>query len=289
MSESVIKAPRPRVKSKTRLISNIAVITVLSVFAFCQIFPFWLQLVQAVRPQSYLPDGRMHLLPESLNLKNFADALKLADLGTGYVNSAIAAGAYTALSLIIVLVCGYVLGKKSFPGKNIIFICLMATMMIPGEVLMVPNYMLVIRLGMFNKLGALIFPGLVNIFGIFLVKQFMNTIPDVMLEAAEIDGASELRRLARIVLPLSMPIIGTYFILTFIAIWNDYLWPMIVLRTYEKFTLQLKIMTFSPMFADSRDQVLRAAGLMITLAPVIAVYLIFQRQFIESVSVTGIK
>lgn len=277
-------------KSASLVALNVLTIVILILFAFAQIFPFYLQLVYSFQPFSYTPKpGTIDLWPESFNFSNYAEAFKLADFATGFKNTIITAVCFTGLSLIVVMIMGYVLGKKNFYGKKFIFIMLIATMMIPGEVLMVPNYMLVIRFQMLNKLTALILPGIVNIFGIFLVRQFMNTIPDTVLEAAEIDGAGEIRRIFLIVMPLSLPIVATYCILTFTATWNDYLWPMIVLRTSDMFTLQLKLKVFSPMFGTSRDQILMAAGLMLALIPVIVMYLLFQRNFIEGVSVSGLK
>lgn len=269
---------------------SIVSILILLFFAFVQIFPFYLNVVSALQPLSFIPEyGKIYLLPESFNFENFKIAYEMAELGIGLINTLIAASMYTLLSLLVALIVGYVLGKKEFKGKKIVILCLLGTMIIPGEILMVPNYFLMIKLDWLNKLAALFLPGLVNIFGIFLVKQYMNTIPNELLEAAEIDGCNEFQKIIKIVLPLSMPIVGTYSILTFTSIWNDYLWPQIVLRTTDKFTLQLKLMVFAPQFADSRDQILRSAGLISVLFPVIIVYIFFQRYFIESVSLTGLK
>lgn len=288
MSKSLKEANKK--KSRSLAVVNAFTIIILCLFAFAQIFPFYLQLVYSFQPFTFVPKpGRMELWPESFNFSNYAEAFRLADFATGLKNTLITAVSFTALSLVVVLIMGYVLGKKDFYGKNFIFIMLMATMMIPGEVLMVPNYILVIKLRWLDKLTALILPGIVNIFGIFLVKQFMNSIPNTVLEAAEIDGAGELRRIFSIVLPLSLPIVSTYCILTFTSMWNDYLWPMIVLRTSESFTLQLKLKVFSPMFGTSRDQILMAAGLMLALIPIVVMYLCFQKNFIEGTSVSGLK
>lgn len=266
------------------------IIAILALFSFVQIFPFYLQLVNSLQPLTFKPQyGKINLWPESFNFKNYVLAFEMAELGEGLVNTLIAASTFTLLSLCVVMMVGYVLGKKNFKGKKIVTICLLGTMMIPGEILMVPNYFLMVNLGWLNELKALFLPGIVNIFGIFLVKQYMNTIPDSLLESAEIDGCNEIQKIFHIVIPNSMPIVGTYCILTFTSIWNDYLWPNIVLRTTDKFTLQLKLMTFAPQFADSSDQILRAAGLIAVLFPVILVYSIFQKYFIESVSMTGIK
>jgi ABC-type glycerol-3-phosphate transport system permease component len=270
--------------------ASILTYLVLIAFSAVQIIPFFLQLVHSLQPFDFFPEyGKLYFFPESVNLENYKIAFELAELGEGLINTLIAASMYTLISLCVVLIVGYVLGKKTFKGKKLIMIALLGTMMIPGEILMVPNYFIIIRLGWLNELKALFLPGIVNIFGIFLVKQYMNTIPDALLESADLDGASEIQKIFKVVLPLSLPIVGTYSILTFVAIWNDYLWPMIVLRTTDMFTLQLKLMQFSPMFADQRDQILRSAGLIAVLFPVIIVYVFFQRYFIESVNTTGIK
>lgn len=290
MNKQAAAAEKPEKRSVALLVVNAITIIILVLFSFAQIFPFYLQLVYSLQPFSFTPrPGVIELWPESFNFSNYAEAFRLADFATGFKNTLITAVCFTGLSLCVVMVMGYVLGKKDFYGKKFVFIMLLATMMIPGEVLMVPNYILVIKFRMLDKLTALILPGIVNIFGIFLVRQFMNTIPDSVLEAAELDGAGELRRIFSIVLPLSLPVVATYCILTFTATWNDYLWPMIVLRTSDSFTLQLKLKVFSPMFGTSRDQILMAAGLMLALIPVIVMYLIFQKNFIEGTSFSGLK
>ena len=270
---------------------NIIAYGILIFFALAQVFPFYLQVVYSLQPQNFRPEyGKLYIFPEEgLHFDNYVEAFKLAELGQGLANTLIAATLFTLISLVVVLVVGYVLGKKEFKGKKLITIILLATMMIPGEILMVPNYFIMIKLKWLNELKALFLPGIVNIFGIFLVKQYMNTIPNSLLESAELDGCGELKKIRYIILPLSMPIVGTYCILTFIAIWNDYLWPMIILRTSDMFTLQLKLMNFSPMFADARDQILHAAGLISVLLPVIIIFIFFQRYFIKGVSTTGIK
>lgn len=288
-SQTFVKAKKGK-KKPSLIIVNIVTVVILVLFAFAQVFPFYLQLVYSFQPFSYIAKpGRIDIWPILFQFSNYPEAFRLAHFGEGFLNTIITAVSFTALSLVVVLICGYVLGKKNFYGKKIIFLMLIATMMIPGEVLMVPNYLLMIKMKMLDTLLALIIPGIVNIFGIFLVKQYMNTIPDSILESAEIDGASEIGKIVKIILPLCGPVVATYCILTFTATWNDYLWPMVVLRSTENFTLQLKLKVFSPMFGTSRDQILMAAGLMIALIPVVTMYCIFQKKFIESASISGLK
>lgn len=269
---------------------TVVVIVLLSAVAFLQIFPFWLQFVTSLQPLDFVPqDGKIYWAPVSFNFGNYLEAIEHVDLLRGALNSLIVSVGYTLLSSLVILVVGYVLGKKTFSGKKIVKLCLLITMMAPGELMMVTNYKLVSELGLTNTYAGLILPGIVNVTGIFLVMSFMNGIPDAMLESAEIDGAGEIRKLFKIVLPMCLPVLATYFILTFVAQWNDYLWPMVITSDPDLFTIQLKLTEFSEYYGGFADTVLRAAALIITLVPIIIVYLCCQKQFVEGLSVTGMK
>ena len=269
---------------------TVAVIVLLSAVAFLQIFPFWLQFATSLQLLDFVPqDGKIYWAPVSFNFGNYLEAIEHVDLLRGALNSLIVSVGYTLLSSLVILVVGYVLGKKTFSGKKIVKLCLLITMMAPGELMMVTNYKLVSELGLTNTYAGLILPGIVNVTGIFLVMSFMNGIPDAMLESAEIDGAGEIRKLFKIVLPMCLPVLATYFILTFVAQWNDYLWPMVITSDPDLFTIQLKLTEFSEYYGGFADTVLRAAALIITLVPIIIVYLCCQKQFVEGLSVTGMK
>ena len=253
---------------------TVAVIVLLSAVAFLQIFPFWLQFVTSLQPLDFVPqDGKIYWAPVSFNFGNYLEAIEHVDLLRGALNSLIVSVGYTLLSSLVILVVGYVLGKKTFSGKKIVKLCLLITMMAPGELMMVTNYKLVSELGLTNTYAGLILPGIVNVTGIFLVMSFMNGIPDAMLESAEIDGAGEIRKLFKIVLPMCLPVLATYFILTFVAQWNDYLWPMVITSDPDLFTIQLKLTEFSEYYGGFADTVLRPATLIITRGPNIVVYL----------------
>lgn len=273
-----------------RITVNVVIIVFLSLLALMQLFPFWLQVVTSLQPLDMIPeDGKLYLLPVSVNFGNYLEAIEHVDLLRGVLNTLIVSVGYTLLSAVVILIVGYVLGKKDFSGKKVVKFCLLLTMMAPGELMMVTNYKLVSEMGLTNTYGGLILPGIVNVTGIFLVMSFMNTIPNAMLESADIDGASELTKLFRIVLPICMPVISTYFILTFVAQWNDYLWPMVITSDPNLFTIQLKLTEFSEYYGGFGDTVLRSAALIITLVPVIIIYICCQKQFVEGLSVTGMK
>ena len=271
--------------------ATIVIIVFLSVVALLQIAPFYLQIVSSLQSMDFLPEaGKIYLWPEDgLHFENYLEAIERVELFEGLINSLIVATGFCLMSGLIILLAGYVLGKKQFRGKKAVNFCMLLTMVVPGELLMVTNYKLVSDLGWTNEFAGLILPGIVNITGIFLVKSFMNTIPDALLESAEIDGMGEIRKLFNVILPLTAPVLATYFILTFVAQWNDYLWPMVITSDPELFTLQLKLKEFNPYYEGYGDEILKNAALIMTIVPVIGVYLTCQKQFVSGLSVTGMK
>lgn len=281
-----------KVKSRKRreFIFQFFAILFLSLIAFCQVFPFFIKIVDSLQSPDLIPEyGKLYLWPENLTFKNYQTAIQTGKLFTGLKNSLIHSISFTGISLIIAIIVGYVLGKKNFKGKKIVSIVFLATMMIPGEVLMIPNYLLVIKLGWNTSLLGIILPGIVNVFGIFLVKQYMSNIPNAVLESAEIDGCNEVTKLFRIVIPMSLPIIITYCIITFTNAWNEYLWPMIILKDPELFTLQLKMYEFYPNFGGYADGFIRSAGMILITLPIILMYIIFQKYFLDQGNISGMK
>ncbi len=290
MNNTVTTAIPAKKRKKHFSYVNIIIIVLLSLVAFMQIFPFYLQIVTSLQPLTFLPDpGHIYLAPVVYTFSNYIEAIKRVGLLQGLFNSIFVSGGYTLLSAVVILIVGYVIGKKQFKGKGTIKFLLLLTMVVPGEMLMVSNYKLVSELGWTNSFAGLILPGLVNITGIFLVSSFMNTIPNAVLESAEIDGANEITKLFKIVLPMCLPIIATYCILTFVAQWNDYLWPMIITNDSNLFTLQLKLKEFNPYYGGYADEVLKSAAFTMTILPVVVVYVINQKQFVAGMSVTGMK
>jgi multiple sugar transport system permease protein len=273
-------------KQRHKIVSAI----ILSLLALLQLFPFWIQIVSSLQPLDFLPEsGKIYLLPSAFSIGNYREAIVRVELVRGVVNSLVAATGYTLLSGVMILIVGYVVGKKRFKGRGVVKFMLLLTMMVPGEILMVTNYLLVSDLNWTNSFAGLILPGIVNVTGIYLVMSFMNTIPDSVLEAAYIDGAGELTKIFRIVLPLAMPVLSTYAILTFIAQWNDYLWPMIVTGDSRMFTVQLKLKEFNPYYGGFADEYLKSAAYTLSILPVLIVYIFCQKQLIGGMSISGLK
>ena len=277
-------------KKKKVSVATIVIICFLSIVALLQIFPFYLQIVTSLQPMDMYPEtGKIYVWPESFNFANYIEAIERVELLQGTLNSIIVSAGFTVLSAIIILLVGYVIGKKEFTGKKVVKFAMLLTMVAPGELLMVTNYKLVSDLGWTNTFAGLILPGIVNITGIFLVVAFMNTIPNAVLESADIDGASELTKLVQIIFPMTLPVLATYFIMTFVAQWNDYLWPMVVTSDSDLYTIQLKLKEFNPYYGGFADEVLKNAASIFTLVPVLVVYLTCQKQFVSGLSISGMK
>ncbi|MCI2111176.1 MAG: carbohydrate ABC transporter permease [Bacilli bacterium] len=274
------------------VILKVLIVLVLSVLALLQLFPFYLEFIQSVQPiEGFTPvDGKVYFWPVSWNWSNYVTAIQEGDLLIGLRNTLIVSCSFTILSAVIILVVGYVLSKKKFKGRNIITIALLITMMVPGQLLMITNYQLVSSLHWTSTFAALILPGIVNVTGIFLVKAFMDSVPNEVLEAAKIDGAGEVRTLFQIVMPMCLPVLATYFIMTFIAQWNDYLWPMLVTGNEDLYTIQLKLVFFGEGGGGGwREAFLKSAALISTLLPVIVVYAVCQKKLIGGLNISGIK
>ena len=282
-----------KVKSGKRKEATFQVICVivLSIIALCQIFPFYLKLIDSLHSPELIPDSdKLYLWPENGTLQNYVTALKVSGFWEALGNTLFHSVMFTAISLFIAVIVGYVLAKMKFRGKGFISTILLCTMMVPGEVLMIPNYILVMNMGLNYSIWGLILPGIVNIFGVFLIKQYMSNIPESVLESANLDGCNEFQKIFYIVVPMSKPILVTYVILTFVSTWNEYLWPMVMQASGSTVeTLQLIMYKFYPSLGNYADGFVRSAGMILITIPIIIVYIIFQRYFLEQNNLSGMK
>lgn len=227
------------------------------------------------------------LVPRSPTLQNYVDAFARGDFGTYFKNSGIVAVTSTALAVVINIMAGYAFSKYSFRGGKVIFMLFIGTMMLPLEVLMIPIFQTVKNLGLYNTLAGIIIPPAATPTGLFLVRQYFLSVPDELMEAARIDGASESAIFVRIMLPLAKPAISILAIFNFMWRWNDYLWPLIVLRNSNKYTVQLALQTFSGEYAVDWNSLLAMS--VITMIPMLIIFLIFQKQFIQGMATSGLK
>jgi multiple sugar transport system permease protein len=182
---------------------------------------------------------------------------------------------------------GYAFAKYRFRGQGIVFTMILATMMVPGQVNMIPNFMISARLGILDSYPGLIFPVLPLAFGIFMMRQFMLSIPDSLIEAARIDGAGEFRTYFHITLPLAKPALVTLGIFTFMASWNNFMWPLIILDTESKYTLPIGLLRFAQQY-DTQWHYQMAVSLL-SIVPVMILFILFQRAFVQGMALTGLK
>jgi len=229
-------------------------------------------------------------IPEDPQWETYVRMWDAAPILSGFGNSLTVALTVTIVGSATSALAAYALAKMRLPFKNAIFLGLLAGLMIPYPTLMIPQFVMFARFGWVDTLLPLIVPFLFgNIIMIFFLRQYLNSVPDSLIEAAHIDGASHPRVFWTIVLPLIRPAIAAQFILWFMAIWNDYLAPILYLNTPSKQTLQVVIANLNVEFATQRDYPLIMGASFIALLPIVIVFLIFQRQIIESIALTGTK
>jgi multiple sugar transport system permease protein len=227
------------------------------------------------------------LLPAQPTLDAYRTVLTEAPFLTWFRNSVIVSVSVTALILFTSSLAGYIFAKFSFPGKDVLFVLLLATLMVPFPVILVPIYLIVNKLGLLNSLLALIVPSMVSAFGIFLMRQFVAAIPNDLIDAARLDGASEWTIYWQLIRPQLGPAIATLGIFTFMGSWNDYLWPLVAINDQDKMTLPLALSFFNTSHTTRYDLVMAASVLVIL--PIIVVFLFFQRHFINAMVLSGVK
>lgn len=254
--------------------------------ALLMAFPLYWMLVTAVSTNADVRAGEYGILPEQFSLDGFVRVFDLPFI-RWFFNSVVIAVAAVALTVSINLVCGYAFAKLRFPGRRVLFLLIVSTLIIPVQVLMVPQFQIVAQLGWLNTYWGVIVPRAAEAFGIFFCVQFFRGIPDELIEAARLDGASELTIIRRIVLPLSKPLIAVLVIFTFMWRWNEFAWPLIVLRESTSYTLPIGLRFLEGQF--TKDYPALMAGSLISILPMLVIFVLFQRYFIEGVTRSGLK
>ena len=227
------------------------------------------------------------LIPSSLQWQNYTAVLQQAPFARWFMNTLIVTVVVVAGNLLFCSLAGYAFARIKFFGRDVVFILVLATLMIPFQVIIIPTFIIVRKLGLIDTLGALIVPNLAGAFGIFLLRQFFKSLPIELEEAARIDGASRLGVLFKIVLPLSGPVLATVAVVTFLWTWNDFLWPLVTLYSPNNMTLQLGLTTFQG--AHSTNTHLLMAANVMSILPVLALFVFAQRFFIRGIATSGLK
>jgi multiple sugar transport system permease protein len=226
-------------------------------------------------------------LPSSVHWSNFVTVWNESPFGRWMVNTAVVSVVVVVSNLVLCSLAGYAFARIRFRGSGLTFLLLLATLMVPFQVVLIPTLLIVKQFGLVDHLGALIVPNLVSAFGVFMMRQFFLALPPDLEEAARMDGASRLGVFVKILLPLMGPALATLAILTFLSIWNDFLWPLVAIQTPENMTVQLGLSTFQG--AHLTDWTLLMAATLMSQLPVIAMFLAGQRVFVRSIASSGIK
>ena len=250
-------------------------------------YPFLWMFTSSLKPESEI--GRLDLWSNAFSLINYEKVLVKIPILRALLNSLIVSASCTATVVILGSMVGYALSRLRFAGSRGLYVLILFTMMIPFQIVLIPQYILMVKLGWTDTYLSLIAPTMISAFGIVLFRQFFQSIPQALIDAARIDGCSELTILFRIIYPLSRPVIITVALLTFMTNWNEVLWPMMVVRERSLMTMPQIVALFSTGGeAESQLGYLLAAATLLAL-PVIIAYAFFQRYFIESMASTGMK
>ncbi|WP_069815779.1 carbohydrate ABC transporter permease [Streptomyces sp. TP-A0874] len=229
-------------------------------------------------------------LPTEWTLENFRELLDRLDLPLYFLNSTLVATAVTLSNLLFCSMLGYALAKLDFTGRRQLFALVLGALMVPGNLMLLPLFVLMSKARLLDSYAGLVLPFAAGAFGVFLMRQFMSTIPDELLEAARIDGAGEWFIFWRIVLPLVRPALATLAILTFLQSWNNFVWPLIATNDPDKYTLPVALATFAtdPHRAHGSNGVLMAGSFLVVL-PVLLVFAVLQRHFTQNIATAGLK
>ena len=259
----------------------------LMLLAVLSLAPLLWMLSVSLMPRGEASQFPPPFLPSQPTLEGYRDLFATAGLGRNFANSLLVSAAITALSLLLNTMAGYAFAKLRFAGRERMFQLLLAALVVPAQVAMLPLFLMMKQLGLVNSYWGVIVPGMASVFGSFLVRQYARSIPDALIEAARIDGAGELRIFFRIVLPLLKPVLVTLATFTFMGAWNDFMWPLIVLTDQQHYTLPVALA------ALSREHIMEVelmmAGAVVTVLPVLLLFLLLQRYYIQGLLLGSVK
>jgi multiple sugar transport system permease protein len=259
---------------------------VLTVAAFITAFPLLWMLTTSLKPLSEARSVPPRIFPTQVSFDAYIRLFTELDFGRYLVNTIVVV-LIGGIGLFFMAMAGFAFAKHRFRGQNVMFLLILATMMIPAQVSMIPTYLVLNSAGLTGTLVGIALPSLVSAFGIFLFRQFMTTIPDELLEAARIDGCGEFRTFLWIVLPLSKPILAVQAVLTFIAGWNSFLWPLVIANDQSKYTLSVGLSLLNQQLTI--DPPLQMAGAAVMVLPILLVFAIFQKYIVQGFVLSGIK
>jgi len=262
---------------------------ILIVYAVLTLYPFIWAFTASFKPLKEIVSGDLSFIPKEFTTDAYAYIFGRSSLfSQWFINSVIISVIGTTVNIFLNTMAGYALARLSFPARQRIFYGLLAMMMVPSQVLLIPNYLILVNLGLLDSFGALIIPAAINIGNIFMMRQFFVSFPKDIEEAASIDGLGRFQTFFKIVMPLAMPSIATQAVFTFMGFWNEFMKPMLYISTPTRYTLTLGLQTFQAKDGGVRWDHTMAASI-ITIIPIIAIYLIFNKYFLKGIRMDGEK
>lgn len=268
-------------RASTRLIGLL-----LGLGALATAFPFFWMLTGSVKPLGESRTDPPTFIPHHATFDSYRTLFTELDFGTYVVNTVIVV-VIDSVGLLLMAMAGYAFAKLRFRGRNSLFALVLATMMIPTQITMIPTYLLLNSVHLTNTLVGIALPTLVGAFSIFLFRQFMATIPDELLEAARLDGAGTLRTFTQIVLPMSKPILAVQGVLTFVTGWNSFLWPLVIANDQSKYTLAVGLSLLNQ--ENSVNPPLQMAGATLMILPILLVFAALQKHIVRGFTMSGMK
>jgi multiple sugar transport system permease protein len=273
----------------TRFLIGAATYGLLTVGVILMLLPFvWMILASFMTSEEVIARP-LTWIPSSIQLDSYRSLSDAIPLARAYLNSAIVTSLTTAGILLSSSLAGYGFAKFQFRGRDALFLMVLATLMIPFFVVLIPVFYLISKFGWIDTYAGLIVPNMVTGFGIFLMRQYMLSLPDEVLDAARIDGASEFEIYWRMVVPMSTPVIGSLGILAIVYQWNSFLWPLVVARSSDMWTVPVGLNSLR-VYASGADVInMQMAGAALAVVPIIIVFLMLQRYFVQGIALTGMK
>jgi len=270
-------------------LSTIARYAILIVTAALLVFPFVWMIDASLMTSGEIQSRPPVWLPKTPQFSNYPDLLDNLPFGRFYLNSLLVTGATVIGVLLTSSLAGYAFAKYQFPGRTFLFYLILATLMIPAFVTLIPVFYIVRQLGWIDNYMGLILPGISSAYGVFFMRQFIYSIPDELIDAARIDGAAELLIYWRIILPLTKPALATLGTFVFIGAWNSFLWPLLVVNSRELYTVPLGLNSLRTFAAEARSLHLLVSGTVLSVIPTLILFVFLQRYFIQGIALTGLK
>ncbi|MBF0410225.1 MAG: carbohydrate ABC transporter permease [Candidatus Riflebacteria bacterium] len=269
------------------IVNKVILLIFLSVSLVITLFPFFWMVSTSLKSKTEILSFPGEILPRNPTLDNYWQLFKVTDIKTHFLNSIVIAIGLSVISLILNSLAAYAFAKFTFPKRDKIFTLLVLTMMVPSQVTIIPVFLILKTLGLLNSYAGLIVPGCAHVFGIFMMRQFILDIPEEIFEAARVDGCSEIRIFTSIVLPISRPVIATLAVIGFVASWNEFLLPLIIMQDESYYTLPVSLSVIGGQYGAEWGILM--AGSLIIAVPSIIIFLLAQKQYIQGITAGATK